>query len=601
MLEKTLHTGNVAAAFGVLATTASDLTVCGGAATAISGASSVLAIFKKDDATHALVEQMGAPFMAAMEASPLGDDAKKLIPQLMEQFPVTENDIAAGNLVAAQVAGIVRTRIEAAEGLDPALTQTALLDAYRAILTLTLDPVMDAPGGLDAMQAAIAREELQRSTKQNELLNAIHANQEVDMRLKAAGVSEEAIFEQAQKILSEVTGLDQAWKEIIGFVERQTQLNAKASQNSNISDLDRAVAELSREGKYRQASKTIEDALEQIEGEKLRLLDSGAEVALLERDTAKAAALLVRKADLDAGGAAQSDHILAIKESRCNADGTDGSNLDWSLAADIGRLALSRARTIPERRRAGSALGISLGVLGAREDGTKHLEQAVSVLTDNLDISGRDRFPMEWANTQVNLGIAHKNLGEREQGTTHKELAIQCFKAALKVFTRQQNPTEWAMVQMNLGNAYKNLGRLEAQSTNLTKAVEAYLRALEVITREQSERDWLMTQMNLANARRHLGNREPGTNQLTLAKDTLTFVIAAISYEENPILWAKANASLANVEKNFFDKNGSLSHLNRATELLARAKEIFIATGATRFVQMAESQSQDIDLRRAKQ
>jgi len=62
-------------------------------------------------------------------------------------------------------------------------------------------------------------------------------------------------------------------------------------------------------------------------------------------------------------------------------------------------------------------LGAALGMLGARESGTEHLQQAVEAIRLARQELTRERVPLQWAMTQVSLGNALERLGERESGT----------------------------------------------------------------------------------------------------------------------------------------------------------------------------------------
>ena len=164
LLEKTLHSGNIAAAFGSLATASADLTLCGGALTTIGAALSGVALLKKDRAVKTLAEQMGMAFETALRASPISGGQKKLIPQIMQKYPLSEDDMAAGSMIAANVAHIIRQRIEDnTDNEDPALTGDALLKAYEAILTQTLEPALTDPVETDRLALAGIKELLQRT------------------------------------------------------------------------------------------------------------------------------------------------------------------------------------------------------------------------------------------------------------------------------------------------------------------------------------------------------------------------------------------------------------------------------------------------------
>jgi hypothetical protein len=52
----------------------------------------------------------------------------------------------------------------------------------------------------------------------------------------------------------------------------------------------------------------------------------------------------------------------------------------------------------------------------------------------------RERVPLDWAMTQMNLGTALFRLGERESGTAKLEEAVAAYRDALKERTRAREP-----------------------------------------------------------------------------------------------------------------------------------------------------------------
>ena len=91
--------------------------------------------------------------------------------------------------------------------------------------------------------------------------------------------------------------------------------------------------------------------------------------------------------------------------------------------------------------------------LGERESGTARLEEAVAAYRAALEERTRERVPLDWATTQINLGNALWTLGERESGTARLEEAVAAYRAALEERTRDRVPLDWAVTQNNLGNA----------------------------------------------------------------------------------------------------------------------------------------------------
>ncbi len=162
---------------------------------------------------------------------------------------------------------------------------------------------------------------------------------------------------------------------------------------------------------------------------------------------------------------------------------------------------------------------------------------AVAIATRGaaLEVLTRERVPLDWALTQMDLGTALLTLGERESGTMRLDEAVAAYLAALEERTRERVPLDWALTQMNLGTALRTLGERESGTTRLEEAVAAYRAALEELTRERVPLDWAMTQTNLGNALLRLGERESGTTRLEEAVAALrtalaTFVGAEADY-----------------------------------------------------------------------
>ena len=70
-----------------------------------------------------------------------------------------------------------------------------------------------------------------------------------------------------------------------------------------------------------------------------------------------------------------------------------------------------------------------------------------------IELTSRERVPLDWAMTQNNLGLALQVLGRRESGTAKLEEAVVAYREALKERTRERVPLDWAATQNNLGIA----------------------------------------------------------------------------------------------------------------------------------------------------
>jgi tetratricopeptide (TPR) repeat protein len=176
-------------------------------------------------------------------------------------------------------------------------------------------------------------------------------------------------------------------------------------------------------------------------------------------------------------------------------------------------------------------LGTALTDLGERESGTARLKEAVAAYRAALEEYPRKRVPLRWASTQMNLGNALATLGERESGTARLDEPVAAYRAALEEWTRERVPLDWAMTQNNLGNALLTLGARESGTARLDEAVAAYHAALEERTRERVPLDWAATQNNLGNALARLGERESGTARLD---EAVAAYRAALEEDKDP-------------------------------------------------------------------
>ena len=107
--------------------------------------------------------------------------------------------------------------------------------------------------------------------------------------------------------------------------------------------------------------------------------------------------------------------------------------------------------------------GNALKTLGERESGTKRLEEAVAAYRAALEERTRDRVPLDWARTQMNLGAALAALGERESGTVRLEEAVAAWDRCLTV-TATVWPSEWVQdVRARRGNAQSEIKQRSAR------------------------------------------------------------------------------------------------------------------------------------------
>ncbi len=344
------------------------------------------------------------------------------------------------------------------------------------------------------------------------LLGALE-KREAARQAEAAGVTRFAVIGLARRVAvdTDVQTVDQALTELERAVEiaiesQQSERPAQAEGNSVPAVLAR-VAALSERGWFDDAAAETDRAFAAWEASQgpgapgdrkdgLRLLEAGLRQDLLRRDASSAADRIVQRATLEAPedlfGA-----ICAAQQEWYDRGRDRGLALDLEVSIELARRCTEHAGTQDQRGAALTNLGNALWVLGGRESGTDHLDEAVTAYRSALEIRTRNRVPLDWAETQVNLGVALKDLGERRTDNAQLEEAVATLRAALEVRTRDRAPADWALTQTNLGSALLALAQRETGIARLEEAVTAFRAALEVQDRAREPLKWASTQSNL--------------------------------------------------------------------------------------------------------
>ena len=642
--KKALHAGNIAGALA-LATQAVEITVTGGTVTAITVALSGLELWPSTDkAAQQLAEELATRMKARIEAETTNADRRRIVAQLLTRFPASEDDIATGHRDPATIAARLR-KLALETTADPEQRDPDALDLFETATRAAIDHAL--------AQLRSQNPQGEADTKHTHdqlaiLVEQARSTGKVD-KLREEGITEKAIIRLAQRIASETEDLGQAWLELQNAmdiaVDVQRRGNAPSNHGDFVDEVLRRAAALSAQGEHAEAGDEIAAALDEAEAEHRarmgRLIETGVEVALLEGNEEKAAALLIRQADLDAGGRADVAALRALIVQHYEEGRDKGLAQPLELAIALSRTALPRCTSADERGNVRNDLGVALHTLGQRESGTDRLEQSVAAYRAALEEWIRDRVPLDWAGAQMNLGNALRVLGERESGTARLEQAVAAFRAALEEYPRDRVPLDWATAQMNLGNALATLGQRESGTARLEQAVASYRAALEERTRNRVPLAWAMTQMNLGNALQTLGQRESDTDRLEQADaayraaleewtlDRVPLDWAAVQMnlgralqtlgqretgterleqataayraaleewtrDRVPLDWAMVQGNLANCEMAFFEKTGDPTHLATARGHVESALEVFSAAGASQYVWMSERQLEQI-------
>ena len=77
-------------------------------------------------------------------------------------------------------------------------------------------------------------------------------------------------------------------------------------------------------------------------------------------------------------------------------------------------------------------------------------------------------MPLDWAATQNNLGHgAFKGSASGRAERRGSRQAVEAYRAALEEFNRERVPLEWATTQIDLGIALEMLGERESGTARL--------------------------------------------------------------------------------------------------------------------------------------
>ncbi len=261
------------------------------------------------------------------------------------------------------------------------------------------------------------------------------------------------------------------------------------------------------------------------------------------------------------------------------------------IAAKLERLNRHMPLSLPKSVRAqvSVAYAMALQSIGEQSGDSETLRKAIAAYREALNEYTRKRVPLEWAMTQNNLGNALSILGEREKGTARLAEAVTAYREALTEYTHKRVPLDWAMTQNNLGNALSTLGEREGGTTKLEEAVIAYREALKEHSRERVPLKWAMTQNNLGIALSILGERESRTKRLEESVAALRQALRERTRERVPLAWAMTQNNLGTALQALGEREKGTARIEDAVAAFSAALEIFEASGAGYYIEIARS------------
>jgi tetratricopeptide (TPR) repeat protein len=388
---------------------------------------------------------------------------------------------------------------------------------------------------------------------------------------KAREVAEGFIREMAGRVAKDraldldLDGMKEAVRNAIELYE--SEIAGQPTTTNVDAIVDRALAKAREQvdsGKSGLAFATLERAAEEMRREEterreryeqgVRLLYTRArDIALAAYDAPRAAAAILEMAK-----AIRSEHdarltFLDEEAETLHIYGRDkGSNIHLLAEIDLRQLILRdrpRDRVPLDWAITQIELGISRWTLGARESESTQLNAAVAAFRLALEECTRDRAPFQWAAAQSNLGTTLLTLSERESDISRVERtkeAIAALRLSLEEFARDSEPQQWAATMNSLGNALAKLGEDEGSTARLEEALNVFRLCLEERNRELIPLDWAATQNNIGNALLMIGNREQSPTHLHDAISAFRLSIEERSRERVPLDWAMTQTNLGN-------------------------------------------------------
>jgi len=243
-------------------------------------------------------------------------------------------------------------------------------------------------------------------------------------------------------------------------------------------------------------------------------------------------------------------HVLAVLGSRDAGD----EHLNDALLHFESSLSERNRYSDPELwAETQNEIGVTLIYLSSRQCETTSLERAEQAFRSVLQVRRHETNPLEWAETQNDLGNVLVSLGIHDSSDLRLEEAIAAYRFALIERTKARTPLKWAETQSCLGNALRLLSQRSKNTAKVKEAVEAYQLALQERTRERCPLDWAATMNNLGNALNLFGRWEQSPATIADAIDVFRSVLQEWRRERTPLDWARVQNNLGNALRDLGD------------------------------------------------
>jgi tetratricopeptide (TPR) repeat protein len=113
-----------------------------------------------------------------------------------------------------------------------------------------------------------------------------------------------------------------------------------------------------------------------------------------------------------------------------------------------------------------------------------HLNKAIGLFQEVLEICTFEKYPKQYAETNENLGYAYVDLAELSEKNYHLNQAVKSLEEALKVTPFKSHPEEYCRIQNQLGKLYMELSGADPNEY-LKRAFSAFEASLKYYTVER--------------------------------------------------------------------------------------------------------------------
>ena len=230
-----------------------------------------------------------------------------------------------------------------------------------------------------------------------------------------------------------------------------------------------------------------------------------------------------------------------------------------------------------------------------KRDSMRLLRQSETLLTEANAVISRSLAPQTWAVVQRNLGMVYVRMGELQHGPEAErrfKRGITLTQTSLAAQNPALQPLDWAVTQQNLCLAQHELAERQGKAgiALAHDAIDHCRAALQWLSAEDSALDWAMAQNNLAISEAILAQLQ-GDNK-SLAAAIFNFRQAQTVYTRNnlPVKWAVIEINLGELYCHLARTTGSRIDFESAVNHSDLALEVFINKKLDRYSSYARHQ-----------